>query len=130
MLIIAGITEGYVKIYTEVLKILKNVYRSAVTYNTKDYPLFLFEDIIQISVKKMGNIFIEVILRIIFEDLQINIDIKNCPTLFLDILYYSIIIYKDIDIFIDYYTIIIYKDTCTGFRLSMLWKIDNFQGFQ
>ena len=40
-----------VKTYAEYLKILKNIDLSAVTYNTKDYPLFTFEDIFQISVK-------------------------------------------------------------------------------
>ena len=35
-----------VKIYTEYLKILRNIHRSAVTFNTKDYPLFVFEDIL------------------------------------------------------------------------------------
>ena len=30
----------------------KNIHRSEITSNTKDYPLFLFEDISQISVEK------------------------------------------------------------------------------
>ena len=35
-----------VKLYTEYLKILKNIHRSAVTFNAKDYHLFLFQDIV------------------------------------------------------------------------------------
>ena len=45
-----------VKVYTEYLKILKNVHLSAVTFNTKDYSLFLFKDILQISEKNWNNI--------------------------------------------------------------------------
>ena len=59
----AVIIEGYVpfqrlfctdsvQIYTEYFKILKNIHRFAVTFNTKHYPLFLFDEIFQISVKK------------------------------------------------------------------------------
>ena len=74
------------------MKLLKNIHRSAVTFNTKDYTLFLFQDILQISVKK---IFIKVIQYIIFEDIHIDIGNKNYPTLFFDILYYTKIIYED-----------------------------------
>ena len=45
--------------------------------------------------KKNGKIFIKVIQYIIFEDLHINIDNKNSPTLFFDILYHTTIIYGD-----------------------------------
>ena len=47
------------KIYTEYFKTLKNIHLSVVTFiNMKDYPLFLFENILQISVKKIEkNIF-------------------------------------------------------------------------
>ena len=48
-----------VKIYTEYLKILKNIHRSAVTFNTKGYLLFLFKDILQIFVKKYSVHFFE-----------------------------------------------------------------------
>ena len=44
LIIIGGYDIGgtfSVKIYTEYLKILKNIYRSAVTFNTKDYS-FIF----------------------------------------------------------------------------------------
>ena len=42
-----------VKIYTEYLNLLKNIHRSAITFNTKDYyPIFLFEDILQRSAKE------------------------------------------------------------------------------
>ena len=83
------------------MKISKNKTFSAVTINSKDYLLFLFEDILQTSVKK---IFVKVIQYIIFEDLHINNDNKNSPTLFFDILYY---------------TTIIDEDSALGFRLEM-----------
>ena len=62
----AVVIEGYVAfmcedysaryIYTEYLKIIINIHRSAVIINTKDYPLFFFKDILQISVKiKLEN---------------------------------------------------------------------------
>ena len=54
--------------------ILENIHCSAVTLNTKDYLLFLFEDILQISVKK---ILIKVVQYLIFKDLQINMSCKN-----------------------------------------------------
>ena len=54
----------------------------------------IFEDILQISVKK--KIFIKVIQYIIFKDLQKNIASKNSPALFFDILYYTTIIDEDI----------------------------------
>ena len=50
----------FVKIFIEYIKILKNIHRSAVIFNTNDYPLFLFEDILQVCVKKK-KIFIKVI---------------------------------------------------------------------
>ena len=91
----ADIIEGYVAfhehklfciisaiVYTEYLKILNNILRSSVTFKTKDYPIFLFEDILQ----KLKNIY-KVIQYINFEDLQINIGNENFPTLFFDILY-------------------------------------------
>ena len=62
---------GSVKINTEYLKILKNIHRSAFTFNTKDYPLFLFDDILEISGKKIEKIFIKAIQHIIFEYLEI-----------------------------------------------------------
>ena len=69
---------------------------SAVNFNTKDYPLFLLKDVLQISVKKNIYIFIKVIQCIIFEDLQIYIGRKHSPTLFFDILHHTSIIYEDI----------------------------------
>ena len=48
-----------VKIYTIYMNLLQNIHRSTVTVNTKDYPLFLFEDIVQISVNKIEKIFIK-----------------------------------------------------------------------
>ena len=74
------------------MRILYNIHRSALTFNTKDYPLFLLEDILEISVKKSKEIILKVIQ---YEDLHINIGNKNSPTLFFDILYYTIIIYED-----------------------------------
>ena len=41
-----------VEIYTEYLKMLKNIHCSAVTFNTKNSIIFLFKDILQISEKK------------------------------------------------------------------------------
>ena len=35
------------------MKILKIIHFFAVTFNAKDYPLILFEDILQISMKKI-----------------------------------------------------------------------------
>ena len=43
------------------MKIVKNIPRSAVTFNTKDYPLFLFDDILQIYVKKIEKLLTKVI---------------------------------------------------------------------
>ena len=37
-----------VKIYTEYLKILKNIHGSAVTFITNDYPLYWSEDILPV----------------------------------------------------------------------------------
>ena len=45
---------------------------------------------------KLKKIFIKVIQYIIFENRQMNIDSKNSPTLFFNILHYTTIIYKDI----------------------------------
>ena len=81
-----------IKIYKEYFKILKNIHRSAGTFTTKDYPLFLFENNLQVSVKKIEKIFIKVIQYIIIEDVHSNIGNKNSPTLFFDILYYTTII--------------------------------------
>ena len=101
-----------VKLCTEYLKTLKSIHRFAVTFNTKNYPLFLFEDILQKS-EKNGKKCIKVIQYIIFEDLLIDIGNKNSPTLFFDILNYTTIIYEDIctgleDIYtgrtVEYYT--------------------------
>ena len=96
-----------VKIYTEYLKIIKNITCSAVTLNTKEYLLFLLE----ISVK---NIY-KVIQYIFFEDLHINIGNR----------------YSDIV----YYTTIIYEDSALGFRLgpktaqtSRHYDIEGFKG--
>ena len=73
------------------MKISKNIHRSAVTFNTKDYPFFLFVDISQ----KIEKIFIKVIQYFIFENLHINTVNKKTFTLFFDILYYTTIIYED-----------------------------------
>ena len=43
----------------------------------------------------MEKLFIKVFQYIIFEEIHINIDNKNSPTLFIGILYYSTIIYED-----------------------------------
>ena len=77
------------KICTEYLVVLKNILRSTETVNTKDYPLLLFEEILQIPVKKAEKIFIKIIQYIIFEDLHINIGNKSSPTLIFDILCYT-----------------------------------------
>ena len=61
------------------MKILKNIHRSVVLFNTEDYPLFLIEDILQISAKKVEQIFIKVIQYNIFEDLHIIIGYKKTP---------------------------------------------------
>ena len=45
----------------------ENIHCSAVTLNTKDYILYLFKDILQISMKKIENIFIKV------DELKLNI---------------------------------------------------------
>ena len=77
------------------MKILENINCSTVTFNTKDYPLVLIEDILQISAKKGEKNVIEAIQYIIFEDLHTNIGNQNSPIIFFDILYYTTIIYED-----------------------------------
>ena len=57
----------------------------------KTFLYFYFEDILQLSVKKIEKK-IKVIQYIIFEDLRINIGNKNSPMLFFNILYYTTII--------------------------------------
>ena len=71
------IIEGCFEINTEYLKILKNIDLSAITFNTKYFILFLFGDILQISLKKTEKIFIKVIQCIIFKNLSINNGNKN-----------------------------------------------------
>ena len=79
------------------MKILKNIHRSVISFSTEDYPLFLFEDILQISVKKIEKIFTKVIQYIIFENFHTNIDNKNVVlSINIDVLCYSTIIYADI----------------------------------
>ena len=77
------------------MKIFKNIHRSAENFNNEEYPLFLFEDILHISVKKNEKILTKVILHLIVEYLYINIGNKNSHTLFFDILYYTTIVYED-----------------------------------
>ena len=65
------------------MKILQNIHRSAVTFNTNVYPLFFDLKIFYKYLRKGWK----KIHYIIFKDLQINIDGKNSLTLFYDILY-------------------------------------------
>ena len=74
---------------------MKNITCFAVNLNTKNYILFLFENILQISVKKKWEKkFTEVIQHIILEN-HINIDNQNSPTLFFNFLYYTTLIYEN-----------------------------------
>ena len=70
---------------------------------SKTIPYFYWKILCKYLWKKMKKIFITDIQYIIFWDLQINIDNKNSPRLFFDILHCTTIIYENI---------------CTGFSLG------------
>ena len=87
----------FVKIHAEYLKILQNIHRYAVTFNTNVYPLFFYLKIFyKYLLQRLKKYLLKLFTSLSSKIFKYILTVKNSPALFSDILYCTTIFCEDL----------------------------------